>query len=835
MKNITNTIYFSALSLFSLVICSSCEDNNLKDEAINKTEKIKKFPHDFMFMQRAFPSGEIKTEAYKNAIAFKKQRNNAVGDAWEFVGPLNIGGRITDIEIPLDQPQTYYVGAASGGVFKTTNAGANWQPIFDDQEMLSIGDIAISSNNSNLIWVGTGEVNAGGGSLAYDGDGIYKSIDGGATWEIKGLPDIGSISKIVIDPNDDNTLWVGGMGPLFKNNNNRGVYKTTDGGDTWQQKLFISDSTGIIDMAIHPTNGNILYAASWERIRRPQFRQYGGATSGIHKSTDGGETWVELSNGLPTIPSQKGRISIAIAPSNPNVLYARYANASGSIQGVYRSDDGGDTWTTRNSSSLQNVGFHWWFRGIVIDPTDEDVIYNVDFIVQKSTDGGNTWFTAFPGVHVDQHALAFNNGVPGEVLLGNDGGLYKSNDDGISSIKDETLPITQFYRMYVNQNNPESIIGGTQDNSTPRTLDGGLNNWEILYGGDGFQPLIDPSNSNTIYALSQFGNIGKSINNGVSFFGATSGISSGDRKNWDTPLVFDPLNPQILYTGTQRVYKTTNGAASWSAISPDLTNGPGGGNLSFGTIISIDVSPLDTNQIIVGTDDGNVWITLDGGANWNSVSSSLPVRWVTKVLASPVSPNTFYVTFSGYRYGFNEGHVYRTSNNGASWTDIGTSLPDIPVNDIVQDGEGSLYVATDVGVFASGNQGGVWQPLSNNMPSVVVTDLYIHQLSESLFAATYGRSIYKTNLAGLILNTTSVAPLSFIIYPNPATKQVSIAVNQTNGDTSIKLYNMLGQLVLQQPFSDLITTLDINQLKAGIYFVVLENATQKMSKKLVIK
>lgn len=819
------------LSLIAVVALISCDSSTEK----NSKQLEEKYPHDFMFMQRAYPTGQIKTEAYKEAIQWKKQQTRNAGGAWEFVGPTNIGGRVTDIEIPIDQPQTYYVGAASGGIFKTTDAGTTWNPIFDDQEMLSIGDIEISKNNSSIVWVGTGEVNAGGGSLAYDGDGIYKSEDGGTTWEVKGLPDIGSISKIALDPNDDNTIFVGGMGPLFRNDTNRGVYRSTDGGDTWEQKLFVSDSTGIIDIAIHPSNGDIVYAASWERIRRPQYRQYGGETSRIYRTTDGGENWTELTNGLPSNPSDKGRISIAISQSNPNVLYTRYTDAVGSIQGVYRTADGGDTWVAMNAAPLNNVGFHWWFRGIVVDPTDENIIYNVDFVVQKSLDGGATWSDTFDNVHVDQHALAFNANVPGQVLLGNDGGFYKSANDGDSWVKDNTLPITQFYRMYVDPNFEEKVYGGTQDNGTNRTLTGSSGDWEHIYGGDGFQPLVDENDSNVIYAESQYGNIGKSTNGGSSFNGATSGVSGGDRKNWDTPITFDPQDSQILYTGTQRVYKTTNGAGNWTVISPDLTNGSGGGNLTYGTIISIDVSPLDSNKIIVGTDDGNVWITQDGGANWDNVSSSLPNRWVTKVLASKINSNRFYVTLSGYRYGADEGHVYLALDNGSSWVDLSTSLPDIPVNDIVQADNGSLYLATDVGVFGSANGGTTWEPLGVNIPNVVVTDLHIHEDSSYLYAATYGRSIYKIDLSQIILdNNSNIDSSNWLIFPNPASEYVTIQ-SQSSIEGKISVFNQLGAQLLSENISGNTKELHISNLPKGLYFVTISSENRKVTKKLIVK
>jgi photosystem II stability/assembly factor-like uncharacterized protein len=816
-------------------ILFSCQDTtDLKISEESFTQK----PHDFMFMQRAYPTGTLKTDAYRKAVQWKKnnmQRSNG-GAIWEFAGPENVGGRITDIEIPIDNGSTYYIGAASGGVFKTTDGGSNWLPIFDEQEMLSIGDIEISKTDTDVIWVGTGEVNAGGGSLAYDGDGMYKSSDAGLTWESKGLPDVGSIGKVLIDPNDEDVLFVAAMGPLFRNDTNRGVYKTEDGGATWDQKLFVSDITGVIDMAMHPTNGDIVYASSWERIRRPNNRQYGGETSGLWRSLDGGDSWTEMTNGLPSAPSEKGRISIDISQSNPDVLYARYADANGSIQGVYRTDDGGDTWVTRNSNQLTNVGFHWWFRGIFVDPTDEDIIYNVDFIVEKSTDGGNNWSTAFPGVHVDQHALAFNAMVPGGVLLGNDGGLYYSVNDGASSNKDLTLPITQFYRFHVDAQNEDKVYGGAQDNNTIRTTTGSVDDWTPIYGGDGFQPLVDPTNTNVIYCLSQNGNLGKSTNDGSSFSNATNGISNGDRKNWNTPIAFDPANPDIVYYGANKLYQTTNAAGNWSAISPDLTDGPYAGNLTLGTITSISVSSFDSDLIYVGTDDGNVWVTEDGGGNWENISSTLPDRWVTSVLASRDSASKVYVTFSGYRYGEDNGHVYRSNNTGGDWTDISTTLPDIPINDIVQDSQGYLYLGADVGVFASVNEGADWQVLGDNLPSLVVNDMHIHEASQYLYIGTYGRSSYKIDLSAIVLGAAeNTFANEVVLAPNPAATYVDI--KSSNGLGSVTVFDVLGREVKFEKIetSDQQVRMDLSELSRGVYYVLVSNGSSKTTQKLIKK
>ncbi len=809
---------------------------NCQDHASDGCADIHNFnqkPNDWMFMQRAYPSGQINPEAHRNAMSMKKTMN-ATGGNWSSVGPINIGGRISDIE--MVNSQEFYVAAASGGVFKTDNSGADWSPIFDGQNSLSIGDIAIDPSNSSKLWVGTGEVNAGGGSLAYDGDGIYVSDDAGISWTNKGLSQVGNIGKILIDPNNSQRIYVGAMGPLFRNDPNRGVYLSEDGGDSWTKSLFISDSTGIVDMALHPSNGQIAYAAAWQRVRRPQYRSYGGETSGLYRTTDGGNNWEELTNGLPTSASQKGRISIVIAPSNPQILYARYADATGNIQGVYRTSDGGDSWITMNSADLNNVGFHWWFRGVVVDPTDENTIYNVDFQVQKSIDGGNTWFGVFNNVHVDQHALVFDPNDSSRLVLGNDGGVYFSTDAGVTWTKDQQLPITQLYRCFVDPSNALGIYLGAQDNSTHRTLTGGPDDYEIIYGGDGFQPLVDPNNSNVIFAQYQYGNIAKSVNNGVSFIGATAGISGADRKNWDTPLVFDPQNSQTMYTATQRVYRSVNSAQNWTPISPDLTNGSGGGNLNYGTVVTLDVSPLNSNKVLAGTDDGNVWMTLDSGQNWDLISGTLPQRWVTKVLNSVNHPGTLFVALSGYRYGGNDGHIYKSYDNGQNWIDISAGLPDVPVNDVVQDQDGRLFAGTDVGVFGSGDGGQTWSVIGSNLPSVVVNDMHIHQPTQELFVATYGRSSYSLSLNDITLDAHSNGINQYLaLWPNPAKGQVFLNNDYIQGPIQVTLYSLQGQLIRTFFCSDQNCTLNLEGLTSGIYFLHLKQQVQSYSIKLLVQ
>lgn len=830
-----STILF-ALCGSLIMLFTACSDTQSK---LNLDQIPSERPGDLLFMQRAFPYGKIDTEAYSKAIQWKQLQPKSAGadPIWEFSGPLNIGGRISDIAIDPSEADTYYIGAASGGIFKTTDGGSNWTPIFDDQQYLSIGDIEVSNLNPDKIYVGTGEPNAGGGSLAYDGNGIFKSEDGGITWASKGLPDIGSVGKIVIDPNDDETLYVGAMGPLFRKDSNRGIYKSSNGGDTWSQVLSVTDSTGVIDMAIHPTNSNIVYAATWERVRTTAYRVYGGETSRIYRSDDAGSTWNELTVGLPSLPADKGRISIDISQSNPNVLYALYANRNGSIQGVYKTINGGDSWSTQSIAGLTNVGFHWWFGGVFVDPSNENIIYNVGFDMAKSTDGGLNWAPTFVGVHVDQHALAFNPSVAGEVLLGNDGGLYTSFDDGGSSVKNETLPITQFYRINSDPQNSDRLYGGSQDNSTFRTTTGGLSDFVIINGGDGFMPLIDPTNSSVIYALSQRGFLRKSIDDAASFTTVLTGIDPAELKNWDTPIVFDPANSNTLFYGAERVYKTTDGAANWTAISPILHDGPYAGNNGFGTVIAIDVSPLDSDIISAGTDDGNVWVTSNGGTSWANVSSTLPDRWITKVLQSRFDANTLYITISGYRFGEDFGHVYKSTDLGANWTNIGLTLPDIPVNDIVQDQFGNLFLGTDIGVLASNNEGTSWEALGINMPSVVVTDLSIHEADGLLYAGTYGRSSYKLDISEDVLSVTDITmQAEIIVYPNPVLESLTIQLPEA-GTFNGAIYNSLGQKMMSLAFTnqDSLQTINMSGLESGIYFVSLTGNNSKFTKRIIKK
>ncbi|MEM1215335.1 MAG: T9SS type A sorting domain-containing protein [Bacteroidota bacterium] len=793
-------LFFALLS----IILTSCQ-TDLGSPPPHEPEENRQVPNDWLFRQRAYPSGELDLAAYRKAAnQYQAQRQDQLlqkdlsTTPWQFDGPTNVGGRVTDIEVIPGTPETVLVGAASGGIFRTTDGGQSWAATFDDQPTLAIGDLALAPSNPQIVYAGTGEPNAGGGSLAYDGLGIYRSADGGQTWEAKGLPTVGSVGRVAVDPTDENRVYVAAMGTLFANNSERGIYRSTNGGEDWEQVLFLSDSTGGIDLAIHPSAPLTIFAAMWERVRRPNRRSYNGPTSGIYRSTDGGDTWQELTNGLPTDPFFKGRISITIAPSDPNRMYAGYVAETGDLAKMMQSNDGGDTWLEMSINNLGTVPFDWWFNRLVVAGDDPDRLYYIGFNLNRYFPTSASWSLTFNGVHVDQHTLWIDPTDSDRMLLGNDGGVYYSEDGGTTFAKWNNLPITQFYTSEVDFQNPTRRYGGTQDNGTNRTLTGSTDDWNRIYFGDGFRVLVDPVDNQYVYASFQRGNIARSTNGGGSFSAAIDGLEES-RRNWYTPYVLDPANPEHLYLGAERVYRSVDRAASWQAISPDLTNGDqSSSGITYGTITSLSVSPLSSDVIWVGTDDGNVWYTTDGGNDWQSVSTDLPNRWVTSITADPNDLDGAYLTFSGFRFGENIGHVYRTTNLGGFWQNYNGDLPDIPVNDlIVHPNNGTLFLATDLGVYYTDNDGVNWRPLGTGLPPVVVSDLTHHLPTETLVAGTYGRSMWSINVDTEVnLRAVNTLNIDWRIAPNPVREQAEIILKLPRaGQYTLALFDLQGRLL----------------------------------------
>jgi photosystem II stability/assembly factor-like uncharacterized protein len=807
----------------------------LKTKSIAKVEK--NYPSDWAWQQRVFPHFKADPRAHLDAIEeakmlrqLKQNKNLAKSTSsaeWEFAGPENIGGRIADIEFNPVDPTIVYAAAATGGVFKSTDTGQTWFPVFDDQAVLPAGDIAIDPVNPNVVYVGTGEPNGSHNNLP--GGGMFKSNNAGLSWTQIGLDSTSQIGRVIIDPTNTNRIFVAAVGGNFTPSQDRGVYRSTNAGSTWEKVLFVSDSAGAIDVVMDPSNPNLLLAAMWQRVRSPGYGQSEtsfGPLSGIFKSTDGGDTWNKLgpANGLPSENSGVGRIGLAISQSSPNIIYAIYTDG-GYYTGLYKSTNSGDNWTQKDLGFQISNGassFSWYFGQIRINPSNPDIVYALDVAFMRSTDGGNNWPLQYgyggpDELHVDHHALAFHPQNSSYLLSGNDGGINYSTDNGVTWSDPVHLPITQFYEIGIDVTNPERLYGGTQDNNTLRTRTGNVDDWEPILGGDGFYVNVDYVNPQYIYAEYQWGNLFKSTDGGFSFNDATNGINGSEPTNWSTPVVMDPVDPTILYYGTDRLYRTTNRADSWTPISPSLVlNSPI--TPRFGTLTTIAVAPTNTSVIYVGTDDSKVWVTTNLGNNWTDISTDLPFRWVTRVVVDPQDENIVYATFSGLKWGDAEPRVFRSTNMGNDWTNISGNLPDAPVNAFAVDLNNSdvLYLGNDVGVYYSTNTGANWEPLGTGMPIVSVYDMKIHPTENYLVAGTHGRSMYKIDLDAVtgVENSNAPIPEDFVLfnnYPNPFNPSTNIKFNVGSaGNVNLKIYDILGAEV---------TTLINSYLEKGEYTI----------------
>jgi photosystem II stability/assembly factor-like uncharacterized protein len=736
-------------------------------------------PNDWIGRQKLYPHTGFNHGQYLYALrqAAALHASESIRSAtWENAGPYNVGGRITDIAIHPSQPNTVYLGAASGGILKTTDGGTNWQNVFASAPVISIGALAISPGNPDVLWAGTGEANSS--SFSFIGNGIYKSTDGGNTWVHKGLEQTAYFGRIVVDYSNNNRVFAAATGTLFTPNTERGIFRSTNGGDTWERILYVSDSTSGIDLVQHPSNPDILYAAMWERMRGLLYRRSYGPTSGIFKSTDGGDTWSPVNTGLPA-EGNMGRIGLAIANNNPDRLYAfvDMNNFGTPTAKVFRSDNGALTWESTNDWDLagMNSNFGWYFGQIRVDPLNDNRIYVLGVDMFRSDDGGNSYiqiagYYNIDQVYVDHHAH-YTDPASGKIWHGCDGGLYTSMDFGNTWTKTNNLPLTQFYAIEVDYQLPHRIYGGTQDNNTIGTRTGAVDGWDRILGGDGFYVKVDPTNSNVIYAEYQWGNLHKSTDGGYNFY-YIANYWSGERTNWSSPLAMSQDNTQTLYFGTYRVWKTINGGNSWTPVSGDLTRGLAGSGYS--TLTTLAVSPLNSAKVMAGSDDGRVHISPDYGNTWTDVTQGLPNRWITRVAFDAFDENTVYVTVSGFRWDEPHPYVFRSMDLGQNWEPIQANLPELPVNVIVQDPgkQGRLIVGTDAGIFYTENNGQEWMSLQAGMPQVPVTDLKIHHPTRTLIAGTYGCSAWKLDLGLLtgIGNQQHQGSNGLVIepvFPNP--------------------------------------------------------------------
>ncbi len=691
------------------------------------------------------------------------------------IGPALMSGRIADIVIHPEDENTWYVAVGSGGIWKTTNSGTTWAAIFEEQGAYSMGCLALDPSNPEVIWAGTGE-NVGGRHVGY-GDGIYRSADGGKSWKNKGLKNSEHLSKIIIHPNDPNTLWVAAQGPLWSKGGERGVFKTTDGGASWKQVLGDQEWTGATDLVIDPRHPDRLYAATWQRHRTIAAYMGGGPNTAIYRSEDGGESWEKLSSGLPK--GNMGKIGLAISPQEPDVVYAAIEldRRSG---GIFRSENRGAHWQKMSDEVAGGTGPHY-YQELYASPHQFDKIMLMDVRLQVSDDGGKTFKPMHHrNVHVDNHAIAFRKSDPDYVLLGNDGGLYESFDKMAHWQFVANLPVTQFYKVAVDDDLPfYNVYGGTQDNNTqggPSRTDNihGIRNadWQIILGGDGHQPATEPGNPDILYAQWQQGNLMRydRKTGEIVYIKPQPGIDEvPERYNWDAPILVSPHDPKRLYFASQRVWKSEDRGDSWEAISGDLTRNQERVQLplmdqnwgwdapwdmyamsDYNSITSLSESPLKAGLIYAGTDDGLLQVTEDGGLNWRKIEvGSLPglpkTAFVNDIKADLIDENKVYVVLDNHKFGDFEPYAYVSHDKGNSWKSISAGLPERTLLwRIVQDHikPELLFMATEFGIYFTPDAGQHWVQLKGGLPVISFRDLAIQKHENDLVGASFGRGFY---------------------------------------------------------------------------------------------
>ena len=691
---------------------------------------------------------------------------------WRSIGPANMGGRTADVEGVPGNANIVYVATASGGLWKTVNAGVTWKPIFDRQGTLSIGDIALAPSNPDVVWVGTGESNVRN-SVSF-GDGVYKSTDGGKNWQHMGLKDSEHISAIAINPQNPDIVYVGALGHAFAPNDERGVFMTTDGGKTWTKTLYIDREHGVSDLEIDPTNPNILYAGMWSFERKPWTHRSGSENGGVFKSIDGGRTWKKLTNGLPKL---LGRIGVRVAPSNPNVIYAIVESKEGSL---YRSDDRGETFK-QVSKQTNIVARGFYYTRVRIDPNNENHVYAVASTLFESIDGGKSFKSITGKVHIDYHAFWQDAKNPKRIWVGEDGGIAVTYDGGETWEPVYNIPLAQVYQIHADNRLPfYYVMGGLQDNGAwagpSRTREpGGIMNddWRMVSFGDGFYILNNPDDPELYISESQGGQILRTdfrtreqqeVNPWGHGSGAGPALGEKFRFNWNAPILLSPHDKSTLYFAGNVVFKSTDFGKTWEQISKDLTTDDhekqkdAGGPIAFEnstaeyhtTIISLAESPVRKGQIWVGTDDGNLQLTNDGGKDWDNIIKSVsgvPANSpVSHIEPSRTNEQTVYVAFDRHMFDDFRPYIFRTSDGGKSWQNVAGNLPATAYVQVVREDPKNpnlLYAGTELGLFASYTAGREWIPLNlKNLPNVSVHDILVHPRDNDLILATHGRGIF---------------------------------------------------------------------------------------------
>ena len=711
------------------------------------------------------------------------------------IGPATPSGRVDDVAVLESNPAIFYVAGATSGVWKTENMGTTFTPVFDHEGSSSVGDIAIAPTDANVLWVGTGENNNRQSSSW--GDGVYKTADGGRTWKNMGLRASKQIARIVVDPVDFDVVYVAALGDLWGTGGERGVYKTSNGGQTWQRVLHVDDDTGATELVMDPKNNKVLYAATYQRRRQPWGMNGGGPGSAIWKSTDAGATWNKLETGIPQGP--KGRIGIDVYRANPNVLYAKIEHATDS--GMFRSDDAGASWRKLSNENPRPM----YFSQVRIDPQTDSRIYSLGVSLNVSDDGGRTWRTdGATNIHVDHHAMWINPANPEHIVLGSDGGVSISHDRSRTWVYMTNLPFSQPYKVSFDMQTPYHVCTGLQDNNTwcgpsaVRTNTGIINDdWYVISGGDGFQPLMDPNDPRIVYGESQDGRmsrIDRLTNERTTIRPEPAEGEAAYRWNWDTPMLLSPHDGKIIYVGANRLFRSTDRGHTWQTISPDLTSATNreeqsimgvkdpevriarnDGVSNWSTLVTIAESPARAGILWTGSDDGVLSMSPEGGKAWTNVADKVPgvpaKTYVSKVSPSRFEARTAYVTFDGHRGGDYGTYVFVTTDLGASFRSIAGNLPKGEVaRTITEDPKNAdvLYLGTETGLWVTSDRGKQWTRVKANLPTVPIYEIAVHPRDNDLILATHGRGIWiLDDLTPIQQFAKSEGSAAFAFEPTP--------------------------------------------------------------------
>ncbi len=852
------TVYLVvSLGLTLLVVKIQTKDKETIDTPqLTPTEHIDRIqPNEEFYLDRSFQTQTSHPKTYleqlEKAMSYDRtvaRLNRGLDHPWTLQGPGNIGGRVNAIAVHPTDAETILLGYSQGGIYRTEDGGQQWDPVFDDQTSLAISHITYDPHDDSMLWATTGDVNISG--YPFIGSGVYSSDDGGLSWTNRGLQHTGVLSKVLVDPFLSDIVYVGSMGYPSLKGEERGLFRSIDGGNSWEKTLTINDSTGVVDLVTDPLTPGRLYASGWTRIRSSTVSTNLGPGTMLYMSENYGATWTNITNGLPN--EVHSRTSIEI--TNDGTLFISYlgeitqGGCQGnieSLQSIYKSVDGGMSWTTIPTAPENGVycdmfgQFGWYFEVLKVNPQNPMDMFLLGVEMLRTVDGGENWFDAVPPwwsyeVHADKHELVFAHG---DLYLATDGGAYRTDIAQFEDWKDiENIPSTQFYRTTWNPHAPDMYYGGAQDNGTSSGNASTHNEWRRLLGGDGFQPLFDPEEQFWMYGLTQNGRVYVSVDTMLNFNSLNRGLKG--TRYWDMPIVMSTHDSKKLYCGSNRMFQINmlDSLREWREISPDLTRGDTILGNRYPAITAIAQSELDEDRLYAGTQDGLLWTTADGGDSWIEITDGTPGIFVTSLTCSTIDPFGVIATYSGYRDNDQQPYIYRSDDAGASWEPIQSDLPMMGVNSfLILPGwnDAVLFAATDGGVYVSQDAGSVWERVGSNMPYTPVYDLEYNPVTNTLIAATFSRGIMTFPVEELdLINATKEKLVEnrkpeIMIYPTITSGELYLAKTNDeilNNYIQFTIYSLQGDLIESRKLfwsSPMKITIDPS-IPAGVYLASVQ-------------